>query len=410
MGENEHESFIELKKRLASAETLAYYDKNAPTKVIADASPIGLGAVLVQEQENELRVISYASRSLTDTERRYSQTEKEALALVWACERFHVYIYGSEFELLTDHKPLECIYSVRSKVCARIERWVLHMQPYKFKVRYIPGPKNIADALSRLICENEIDRTDNTRKMEDYVRFVAIQSTPTAMTTREIERASEYDVELKAVRECLVNGQWHRIEYKEYLPIRNELCAIGKLVLRDTRIVVPIDLRERVLELAHEGHPGIVLMKTRLRTKVWWPGIDKSIDRYCQSCYGCQLVSQPSKPEPMKRTELPSAPWQHLATDLLGSLPSDHYILVLVDYYSRYFEVAITKTITTENITSLISKIFLTHGLPLSIHTDNGLSLQANISRTSCRKTELRIIKQHPYGCKPMARSNAKTV
>jgi hypothetical protein len=69
--ENEHESFIELKKRLASAETLAYYDKNAPTKVIADASPIGLGAVLVQEQENELRVISYASRSLTDTERRY---------------------------------------------------------------------------------------------------------------------------------------------------------------------------------------------------------------------------------------------------------------------------------------------------------------------------------------------------
>ena len=96
-GKSEQESFDELKKRLASAETLGYYDKNAPTKVITDASPVGLGAVLVQVQGDELSVISYASRSLSHTERRYSQTEKEALALVWACERFHVYIYGSEF-------------------------------------------------------------------------------------------------------------------------------------------------------------------------------------------------------------------------------------------------------------------------------------------------------------------------
>ena len=87
-GPEQQQSFDELKKRLSSAETLGYFDKNAPTKVIADASPVGLGAVLVQEQGGELRVISYASRSLSDTERRYSQTEKEVLAIVWACERF----------------------------------------------------------------------------------------------------------------------------------------------------------------------------------------------------------------------------------------------------------------------------------------------------------------------------------
>ncbi|CAC5383109.1 unnamed protein product [Mytilus coruscus] len=191
------------------------------------------------------------------------------------------------------------------------------------------------------------------------------------MTTREIERASENDPELKAVRECLVHSQWHRIEFKEYLPIRSELCSIGQLVLRGTRIVIPISLREQVLQLAHEGHPGIV-MKTFLRSKVWWPGMDKSIEKFCRSCYGCQLVSQPSKPEPFKRTESPSAPWQHLAADLLGPLPSNHYMFVLVDYYSRYFEVAATKNISSENITSLISKFCLTHGLPLSIHTDNG--------------------------------------
>lgn len=87
-GQKEQSAFEELKARLANAEVLGYYDKNAPTKVILDASPVGLGAVLAQEQNGVYRPICYASRSLNDTERRFSQTEKEALSLVWACERF----------------------------------------------------------------------------------------------------------------------------------------------------------------------------------------------------------------------------------------------------------------------------------------------------------------------------------
>lgn len=81
-----------MKILLANAEVLAYFDKEAKTKVIADASPVGLGAVLIQEQNGENGVISYASKSLTSVERRYSQTEKETLGLVWACERFHKFI------------------------------------------------------------------------------------------------------------------------------------------------------------------------------------------------------------------------------------------------------------------------------------------------------------------------------
>ncbi|CAG2207858.1 unnamed protein product [Mytilus edulis] len=235
-------------------------------------------------------------------------------------------------------------------------------------------PFNLRDKLGKKLDELlDLDIIEHVNEPSQWVSPVVVvpkrsaqESTPVAMTTRE------NDPELKAVRECLVHSQWHRIEFKEYLPIRSELCAIGQLVLRGTRIVIPISLREQVLQLAHEGHPGIVVMKTRLRSKVWWPGIDKSIEKFCRSCYGCQLVSQPSKPEPLKRTELPSAPWQHLAADLLGPLPSNHYMFVLVDYYSRYFEVAVTKNISSENITSLISKFCLTHGLPLSIHTDNG--------------------------------------
>lgn len=103
-------------------------------------------SMLVQEQTVDFRVIPYASRSLGDSGRCYSQTEKEVLPLGCACERLHVYL----FELLIYHTPLKCFYSVKPKVCARIDRWVLRMQMYKLKVWYIPSPKNIADTLSRL--------------------------------------------------------------------------------------------------------------------------------------------------------------------------------------------------------------------------------------------------------------------
>ena len=89
--------------------------------------------------------ICYASRSLTECERRYSQTEKEALALVWACKRYHAYIYGMRFDLVTDHKPLEVIYGPCSKPSARIERWVIRLQPYDFRVVYAPGQSNVAE-------------------------------------------------------------------------------------------------------------------------------------------------------------------------------------------------------------------------------------------------------------------------
>ena len=148
---------------------------------------------------------------------------------------------------------------------------------YKFSAKYIPGPKNIADSLSRLL-----HPTSNSRERDqtdEYVNWVAQGSTPVAFTTREIERASENDPELQSVQECLLNAKWHDIGFKEYLPMRNELCAIGKLVLRGTRIVVPKELRSHVLELADEGHPGIVAIKQRLRSKVWWPGIDKDAER-----------------------------------------------------------------------------------------------------------------------------------
>ena len=114
----------EIKKRLTSSSVMAYFDPQK-TGVVVDASPVGLGAILAQKEPgtDQVKVVAYASRALTDTETRYSQTEKEALAIVWGCEKFHIYIYGTTFDMITDHKPLELIFNnPNSKPPARIER------------------------------------------------------------------------------------------------------------------------------------------------------------------------------------------------------------------------------------------------------------------------------------------------
>ena len=201
-GPEQQAAFAQLKRGMTESDTLAYYDKDARTKVIADASPVGLGAVLVQIQNGHEVAVCYASRSLTKCEARYSQTEKEALSLVWACEKFHAYIYGRSFDLVTDHKPLEVIYGPRSKPSARIERWVLRLQPYDFKVVHVKGLDNTADPLSRLLPLKAGPEDDD----EGYVRFVAVNATPHALTTREIEEASADDEELRKVRQAMDTG------------------------------------------------------------------------------------------------------------------------------------------------------------------------------------------------------------
>ena len=105
-GKEEQSAFSELKDKLTT-DVMAYFDPAKKTKLLVDASPVGLGAVLTQEG----RVISYGSKALTDVETRYSQTEKEALAIVWGIEHFYLYLFGAEFTLTTDHKPLEVIFN-----------------------------------------------------------------------------------------------------------------------------------------------------------------------------------------------------------------------------------------------------------------------------------------------------------
>ena len=103
LGPEQKTSFEFLKQKMAEACTLAYFHKNATTEIITDASPVGLGAAW--EQDGAWTPICYASRSLTGCEQRYSQTEKEALGVVWVCERFHVYVYEMKF-IIVFHPPI----------------------------------------------------------------------------------------------------------------------------------------------------------------------------------------------------------------------------------------------------------------------------------------------------------------
>ena len=123
-------AFEKLKHSLTSVPVMAYFDTQKDTVMTVDASPVGISAILAQENphSDDCRIVAYASRALSPVEKRYSQTEKEALSVVWAVEHFHLFIYGKPFKLINDHKPLEVIYgNPKSKPSARIERWVLRL-------------------------------------------------------------------------------------------------------------------------------------------------------------------------------------------------------------------------------------------------------------------------------------------
>ena len=109
-----------LKQSLSADKTLGYYDSKDQTQLIGDASPVGLGAVLIKFNTMGPRFVAYGNKSLTGCVNRYFQTEKEALALIWAEEHFKVYLYGKPYVLVTDHKPLETIFGPKSKPCGKI--------------------------------------------------------------------------------------------------------------------------------------------------------------------------------------------------------------------------------------------------------------------------------------------------
>ena len=371
-GKAQNSSFEKIKTLMANCETLAHFEYGARTMVITDASPVGLGAILVQEQGGFERVVAYGHTTLSKIERKYSQTEREALAVVWACEHFMMYLLGNEFELVTDHKALEFIFNnPNSKPVPRIERWALRLQSFKFRVVYKPGKTNIADPLSRMMRQTENTPIVASIVGIEYVEQIAKQSVPIALSWSEIVTASRSCGEIRHVIKCLKRNDFVSCAMG-YRSISTELNEVDGVLLRGNKLVIPRVLRQRVIELAHEGHMGIVKCKQRLRTKVWWPGIDREAEKFCRNCVECLKVSQRNPPHPLKMTKFPDKPWSFLAMDLLGPLPNGLYIVVLVDYYSRFFECALLRSTTSEKIIEFLDTVFCRFGYCDALRTDNG--------------------------------------
>ena len=369
-----HENaFKQLTEALSSSPCMAYFTKSKDTYVTVDASPVGISAILSQKSKGreDEKIIAYASRALAEVETRYSQTEKEALAIIWGVEHFHLYLYGHDFVLVTDHKPLEVIYGNKnSKTSARIERWVLRLQPYTFKVQYKPGTNNPADYLSRHPTSTSSKQEAMT---EDHINLIAHSSVPKTLTLKEVETATNADKTLRGVRAAIKLNKWHYETVKPFKAVKDELTVTSKgVVLRGTRIVLPQSLQQRAINIAHATHLGLSKTKALIREKVWFPKMDEMIKTTIDQCIPCQAVGKSNPPLPIESTEMPNGPWEKLHMDFYGPLPSNEYLLVVIDRYSRFPEVEIVKSTKASIVIPKLDRIFSVHGIPDVIKTDNG--------------------------------------
>ena len=379
-GPPQQKAFEEIKSMLTAAPVLALYDPNKETKISADASSFGLGAVLLQKQEDQTwRPVMFISRALTPVECRYAQIEKEALALTWACERFSDYIVGKSIIAETDHKPLVPLLTTRTldEVPPRVQRLKMRLMRFHFKeVNHVPGKKMyIADALSRMQAENSNKMaTVPEEEMNIYVDSVLDSLPVSDVKLMEIKEAQDEDPVCRQIKNYCMEGwpdKFHLNDaLKPYWSVRGELTVVYGILLKSSRIVVPSAMKLQVLDKIHEGHQGIVKCRERAKTSVWWPGLSREIHDMVENCKVCAKYRQ-QRAEPLMPTPFPDRPWQMIGTDLF-ELDNLNYLIV-VDYFSRYIEVAaMQKTTKSHEVIRALKAIFARHGIPEELRSDNG--------------------------------------
>ena len=273
-------AFDELRRAL-KGNAVAYFNPNSETQVEVDASPVGLGAVLVQKHpDGSNRVVAYARRSLSQLERKYSQVEREALAVVYGCERFHLYIYGKPFKIITDARAIAFIYgNPAPRVPARIERWGPRLLPYQFEITHKPGKQNIADFFSR----NPVEGATSDHQADEYVNMVVSHAMPIALSTQTLVTETEKDKVLASLAKVIGQPNATRIckgskELAKFAGVVEEMTVTNNgTLLKGRKLVIPKSLEKTVVQLAHEGHIGVVKTKQLLREKVWFPGIDSVV-------------------------------------------------------------------------------------------------------------------------------------
>ena len=288
-------AFQALKQELCSNRFPTYFNPKLPLVVACDASPVGLGAVLAHKlPSGQEKLIAYESRTLSNSERNYSQIDKESLAIIFVIKHFHFFLYGKDcFTIFTDHKTLISLYGAHAKlptlVAARLQRWALTLSAYNYKIEYRTGANNgNADALSRKpLVQNNLDaqaddRTNNVFNIETITFNVS---------NDEMVRETRKDRILSVVYDCLLKGRElpQSAEFLPYTRVKDQLNIYKECVLKVNRVIVPVKLKDKVLQMLHSEHMGISKTKNLARYYVWWPKIDEDIECLVKSCEPCQL-------------------------------------------------------------------------------------------------------------------------
>lgn len=365
-------AFERIKQEMSSENFLVHYDTNLPLCLATDASPVGVGAVLSHTYpDGTERPIYFASQTLSETQRKWSQIDKEAYAIVFGIKKFYQFIYGRSFILYTDHKPLVQIFSPDKSLphmtASRMQHYAIFLQGFQYQIRYKRSEMNSnADGLSRLPMA-----VSEKRRFEESDVFELHQIDSLPVTAEDIARETVKDDDLKILFDALLKG--HQLDSKKRFFINQEEFTIQSgCIMRGIRVVVPVSLRSSVLADLHEVHFGITRMKELARSFCWWPGIDKNIEELASNCRECaNFRPNPEKVE-THHWEYPSRPFERIHIDYAGPFQGVYFLLV-VDAYSKWTEVYITKRITTEATIPFLRLFFATFGLPKKLCSDNGV-------------------------------------
>ena len=360
----QQKAFDTMKKTISSPTVLAFFDGKKPVVIQTDASTRGLGATLLQEG----RPVAYASKSLTTTERNYSNIEREMLGVLFGLERFHHYAFGRKVVVETDHKPLESIFKKNvSQAPPRLQRMLLRIQPYDVDIQYKPGRDiPVADALSRAPIPGD--------EIPDLDIIVHEVTNVTESRLEQIRAGTAADPELTVLKQVIHDG-WPMsrnqcpTEAQAYWSYRDELSVHNGVILKGMRVVIPKSMQLEVLDLLHAGHQGIEKCRLRARNCVFWNRINSDIDEMIKKCATCQHNQSSQQREPIMHMES-DQPWKIVGTDLFHWDKKDY--LLVIDYYSNFPVIRKLSTTSATSVINSLRAIFSEYGIPDSVISDNG--------------------------------------
>ena len=311
-------------------------------------------------------------------------------------------MYGTHFTLYSDHKPLERLLGEFQQIpplaSARIQRWALTLAPYQYTIKYKPGKSmSTADALSRLPLQTTLN--DSQVPLPGDLCHLLNHLDQAIVTASQIKVWTGKDPLLSRVRKLVQCGWNITNPTADILPFHTrytELSVLDGCVLLGCRVIIPAAGQDIVLNQLHETHVGITKMKMLARSYVWWPGIDSDIQRKVQGCFTCQSNRPVPAKAPLHFWEFPQKPWSRLHIDHAGPFLGK-YFFVLIDAYSKWLEVHIVNSTSSEVTIQKLQQIISTHGLPEQIVSDNGPAFTSHEFKDYMKQCGIHHIRTSPY-------------